>query len=403
MSGNRFIFRDGTLHPLHVKGISTLLSNKILRKAVPSILVEGLKGRNTNKEDETIEEFMERRFGKYIAENFVAPLVIGIFGGNYKKLSMKSCFSSIYQLENKYGSIVRGSFLSSLASIFSSKSKEPTNSNLDFKRNRIFSFSKGLSELSNAIYSDLQKEASKVQVLTASPVLEISKSEKDPNKLLVRLPKSSISADYVISAIPSYELSKVVASDDKEIEQVKQELESIEFGSLAVINFLFTNNSWLKHESKGFGYLIPPSQKQPILGVTFDSITFPQQLSSKEGLIMTVMMGGDLSLHDKVIDISDVNKYSDQKLIEIALQTVESHLQVELKKEFKPLEIRVTRCIKAIPQFQVGHSQKVERIRSRISSIFGDKLLLAGNSYQYVSVNDVIHNSKELVLSIPLQ
>ena len=71
-----------------------------------TILREWLK-KNNSDQDETIYDFFSRRFGKKITDTFVDPLVLGIYGGDSKKLSMQTCFPKVFQWEKEYGSVLK--------------------------------------------------------------------------------------------------------------------------------------------------------------------------------------------------------------------------------------------------------------------------------------------------------
>ena len=62
----------------------------------------------TKKEDESIYDWTMRRFGQYITDFGVDPLASGIYAGDIKKLSMRSCFAKYWNWEQKHGSVIRG-------------------------------------------------------------------------------------------------------------------------------------------------------------------------------------------------------------------------------------------------------------------------------------------------------
>ena len=59
-------------------------------------------------DDESLAEFAKRRLGKEAYEKLIDPMASGIYAGNPETLSLKSCFPKIYELEKKYGSLIRG-------------------------------------------------------------------------------------------------------------------------------------------------------------------------------------------------------------------------------------------------------------------------------------------------------
>ena len=122
----RYIYDGKKVHRMP-STILEALAHPLIRKAIPSILKEPfVKKRNWSDvnrdeksdikvvdvvedgDDESVYDFISRRFGKYVAETLVAPITVGIFCASLKKLSVKYCFPYLVELEDKYGSIVLG-------------------------------------------------------------------------------------------------------------------------------------------------------------------------------------------------------------------------------------------------------------------------------------------------------
>lgn len=106
------------------------------------------------------------------------------------------------------------------------------------------------------------------------------------------------------------------------------------------VSIVSVNLGW-KNQSmnyKGFGYLIPQKERQPILGVVFDSCTFPQQNRTSHELRLTAMMGG--AHHPELIHLPD------DQIIDLTLNALHKHLSIHAV----PDEILVHRAFNAIPQ-----------------------------------------------------
>ena len=59
-------------------------------------------------DDESLADFARRRLGKEAYEKLIDPMASGIYAGNSELLSLKSCFPKIFNLEEKYGSLIKG-------------------------------------------------------------------------------------------------------------------------------------------------------------------------------------------------------------------------------------------------------------------------------------------------------
>lgn len=178
-------------------------------------------------EDESIYDFAARRFSPKIAETLFDPLTLGIYAGDIRKLSIRTCFPSLYKWEREKGSLVRG--------IFSAPKKAKG----------LFTIQTGMETL----IDELQKQLS-IEIVLNCPAHIISEHE-------VFAGGKTWVADRVISALPP----------------------ELACRSLWVVNLAYTDDILPK---KGFGYLVPTQEKESLLGVIFDSAIFPSQNHSRE-------------------------------------------------------------------------------------------------------------------------
>lgn len=79
-----------------------------LFRMLPALALEPFV-RSKCQGDESIQSFATRRFGKWMAETLFEPMTLGIYGGDFRKLSIRACFPTLYELEKK-GSVLKGFF-----------------------------------------------------------------------------------------------------------------------------------------------------------------------------------------------------------------------------------------------------------------------------------------------------
>jgi len=165
--------------------------------------------------------------------------------------------------------------------------------------------------------------------------------------------------------------------------ELSKELSAIPSVTVAVVNLAFKGDNLLKHDA--FGFLVPPLEDKPILGVIFDSCSFPQDGHT----VLTIMMGG------KWFSSRFGDSPTENSLLEIASNEVKKTLGISEK----PFCHRVSVLRDCIPQYIVGHHDRVMRIRDYIKK---NKLPLSlvGASYDGVGVNDVIMSAKEGVQNL---
>lgn len=371
--GKRFLFINGKLEALPTS-LWGVVSSSIMRPIIWSLMREPFRKQNSPKDpnslrvgndDETIAEFFSRRFNSYLVETFVAPMVLGIFSGDVHKLSIKSCFPELYEGERKYGSIIKGMV----------RMNQPNQRRSG--RNQIISFRGGLETLVKRLVDTMNKFPN-VSLKHSTSVQKIEFTSDHRFKLY--LDNSIIEADYVFSTLPGPNLGKLIPQSAS-----STLLQSIPFSRIAVVNIGFDSEMILP-QHRGFGYLIPPKEKQAIMGVIFDSCTFLEQNNGRIQTRFTVMIGGDTE------NASLVDK-PNEELCQLALQTLQKHLNINAK----PSVVQVSKCEQAIPQYYVGHSQKIQAIQHSCEREFDDKLVLLGNTFHGVGVNDCIFSSKAAV------
>lgn len=331
----RLIYHQGKLHNFKPWDVSILKG-----------LWRDLTAASTNKDDETIEEFFTRRFGEPIAECFGDAIVSGIFAGNYKKLSMKACFPKFWGWDRQYGGILKG--------MFNNRGNKYT----------IYSFAKGLQTLTDRLAETLRDE-----IKYESEVIHL---RQNGNGVIVSLANGEqLHAERVFSTLNPQHLSPVVP------ESLSKELGSIHSASVAIVHFGYKKNVL---PQRSFGYLVPQKENQPILGTVFDSCIFPEHNQNKEDTRISVMLGGSRQPNQC--------KMPPDALAELARETIRKHLHI--LDEPDAVSVRVAK--NAIPQYELGHEAKLERIETKAKEMLPG-LTLMGIGFNGVSVNDCIQNA----------
>jgi len=357
----RYILIDGQLKKVPEDPLkffaSSLLSVRGKIRMIGEYFIPPLK----EDIDESVQSFVSRRVGTEFYEKLIDPMSTGIYAGDPTKMSMKSCFPKVYWLEKKYGGLIKG-----LIALKKGKKNVET-----APKSMLMSFRNGMVELIQSLENKL---ASKI--LKNKKVLDITLNNGLYN--LYMADGEYLQATKIVLACPAHESANIVKEFDKELSKL---LASIPYPPLSVVAFGF------KTEQIGFGtglygFLVPHREKRKILGCLFDSTIFPNRAPQGYVLLRT-MIGGMRS--------PDLALLPDEKLIETALSELRDILSIKGNPEF----IKIFRWQKAIPQYQVGHEEKLRKIDERLKSFPG--FYLTGNAYRGVSVNDCIQNSIELV------
>lgn len=378
---NRMIYAKDQLCllPSSIDGIFKTIPpfNKPLYKAG----IKDLFGRKSKvpKPDESIYDFTARRFGKDIADYAVSSMICGICAGDAKEISVKFLMKNLFEKEQKYGGVIRGIILDFLMN-GKGRIKPPSfNPSTLFSKARsehwaIYSFVDGLETLPKAIVEKLSKEE-KISLNLNSRCERIKFESGGAAKVTIN--GNTYATDHIVSSLPANHLAKVV---EHQHPKLASELKLIKFVNVAVIN-LHYKSDWIKN--KGFGLLVPPIENLPILGIIFDSCC---GFDSKGETVLTVMCGG------KWFEKWFGSNPTESKLLEVALDNVKKILKINER----PDHYKVNLLKDCIPQYVVGHHERVQRIRGYIE----DKKLplqLCGASYDGVGVNDVILSAKKAI------
>ncbi len=261
---------------------------------LPALLREPFIPRS-GKEDESIYDFAARRFSPKIAETFFDPLTLGVYGGDIRKLSIRSCFSQFYRYEKEKGSILRG--------MLASSSPKPK------KVHGLFTLKNGMQQLIETLAKKLD-----IEIVCNCEVESIQKNE-------VHARGKSWSADQIFSALPASVIGRLLGTP-------------FTMNSMWVVNLVFEGPCLAK---KGFGYLVPTQEKQSLLGMIWDSSVFPQQNLQNETRLTAMV------------------REEEKDPLNRTLNAARQHLDIQ--KE--PLKCSISHAIQAIPQFEVGYWQKI--------------------------------------------
>lgn len=357
----RYLYHDGQLQQLP-SGPLSLVTSPLGRRVLPALWRDwwGSPGAGV---DETIGAFFRRRFGGDIAEMFADPLTTGIFAGDIDKLSVRSCFPSLADLEKRGGSVLRGVF----------KKKEPCPWACDayvkqMQKKGLFAFRGGMETLVHALC-----ERVPATLVSECPIEDL---RRDGRETTVSAGGTEYRFDKVYSTLPAGALAGLL---EDVCPTVTYELREIPTTTVAVANVAYRSRVT---DKKGYGYLIPSREKQAILGCVWSSSVFPE-LQPEGSTCLTVMLGGE---HRK-----DVDSCSEEQLRDEVLETLARHMGIRATPDY--LVMKVARH--AIPQYVVGHGARLERIEQ----ILADQLpglAIGGCSFYGGGVNDCVARSRIL-------
>ncbi|KAG5672713.1 hypothetical protein PVAND_002815 [Polypedilum vanderplanki] len=380
---NRMVYAKNQLcmMPNSLKGIFTTIP-----PFTKPLFYAGIKDLFTGKskvplEDESIYDFIARRFGEEIAQYAISPVICGICAGDAKEISVKFLFKEIFEKEQKYGGVIKGIFKSRKEKV---QDANAVTANTEFTKRAkiegwsIYRMQDGVEIIPKKIVEHLQNNEN--VELNLNSTCERITFKNDEVHILIN--GNTQISKHLISTLPSFTLGNLL---EHQHPILAKELKSIQYVDVAVINLLYNNEDLLKQ--KGFGVLVAPSENLGVLGVIFDSCI----VDSKNNTVLTVMSGG------KWFDKHYGKDSSIQNIEKVALENISKILDIHEKPDVCLTHLN-RQCI---PQYIVGHHARIERIRKYIAE---NKLSLSlgGAASDGVGVNDVILSSKRIAEQLVL-
>ena len=373
-AGRVFVARGGKLIPLPdglfpaPTSMAALFNSPLLSmRGKLRMTLEPFLPRGDSRGDESAASFIRRRFGGEAYERIAEPLLTGIYAGDPETLSVRAALPALVKMEEDYGSVARGMRRNGAAG---GGSKNGSGGG-----GRFATFGRGMGTLINALASGLPGNSLRLKsrvkrIEPAGRGFRIHLNGGDP-----------LECDAVIAALPAPQASLVAAGIDLEL---SESLSRIRYVSTAVINLGY-RRSEITHTLDGSGFVVPSSERLPVLACTFSSVKFAGR-SPDDAVLLRVISGGAQN--------PDICCEDDGCLINLAHGALSPILGIKSE----PLYSLVSRNPESMPHYAVGHGALVARIMETASAYPG--LRLAGNAYGGAGIPDCVRSGEEAAQEI---
>lgn len=391
-----YVFFNGKLHPVP-SGAGAFIKSKLLSVSGKlRIFKEPLIAARRERTEESVAAFARRRIGVEAAERLVAPFVSGIYAGDADKLSVQAAFPKLANLETGYGGLIRGMFKKALETSAAKKSAPPPLEKPAPTRRRMVSFREGMGflpkTLADRLGEDLMTGCSEIRLLTddgspneLQPPGSRVAGGSAPSTFEIELDRGGscerLTCERLIIATPARTAGGLVSSLSHELSRL---LDEIEYPPLAILCLAYESSS-ITAPLDGFGFLVAPSEGLNVLGCVWNSSLFAGR-APKGTALLTVFVGGARN--------PDAARLADAELV----STVHSELQRALGISSEPRIVAITRYDRSIPQYNLGHADRVKRIESLLAEMPG--LNLIGNYLHGVSTGDCIKEADRVAREI---
>jgi oxygen-dependent protoporphyrinogen oxidase len=369
---NTYVLRKGRLQPLPdgltmmiPTGIASMMQTKLLTWPakirmgfdlfIPPKSLDG---------DESLGAFVSRRLGRSAYENLIEPLMSGIYAGDGDALSLQATFPYLRDLELNYGGLVKGA-------LATRKKMAKNGRRAPGTRSAFLTPQTGLQEIVEAVVGWLYKHGCELR--TSQSVTNL---DWMGGRYLVEVGHGeSLTADAVILATPAFisaEILNGLAPD------LASELNAIPYVNAATVSLAYDQDG-LTYPLDGYGYVIPRREGRRALACTWTSTKFPHR-APKGHALLRVFFGRAGEGFDVPTDETELIRLAREELA----QTMNIQAEPILSKAFF--------WEKAMPQYNLGHPERLKRIEKQMKARVG--LALAGNAYGGIGIPDCIHSGE---------
>jgi oxygen-dependent protoporphyrinogen oxidase len=361
LSAKRFILRDGLLRALPTTPPAFLSTSLFSRSAKLRALAEPFVARAPAGTEESVAQFVERRLGHEFLEYAIEPFVAGIYAGEPARLSLEAAFPRLHALERRYGSLIKGQLLGVRRRAHRSKPVAKS-----------FSFRKGLQTLTDALAAALPT----LRLDTALTALHRDNDGRFAITAQNARGEMRQTARAVVLAIPADSAARLIGDS---VPDAAAALLEIPYAPVASVTTAYRRRD-IAHPLDGFGFLAPRREQRRILGTLFSSTMFDGRCAKDEA-VLTTYLGGERT--PQLVSLSET------ELSEI----VHEELTSLLGARARPLFAAVSRWPRAIPQYNLGHLERIRRARRAESELPG--LFLCGAYRGGVAVGDCISTAHD--------
>ncbi|MGB7343570.1 MAG: protoporphyrinogen oxidase [Pirellulaceae bacterium] len=320
--------------------------------------------------DESLKSFVCRRFGTEMFERLVQPLVGGIYTADPNRLSVAATMPRFLDMEQEHGSLIRGMLSQRRAR--NRQGKQTVQKSGGARYSQFMTLRGGMSQLIEALGSRLPEDAVRLDspvnyVVPSGDRWSVSSGLESPNRE---------ESDAVIIAAPANHAARMLSTVDAEI---SNQLSGIEYASCAVVSLAFRREQ-IGHDLGSFGFVVPAIEEHFILSCSFSSVKYDGRAPDGT-VLMRVFIGGACQSH--------LLRMPDAQLLELAHWELAELLDIQ----GEPLMCHITRQTQAMPQYHVGHKDRIAKITQRLERF--PTLALAGSSLSGVGVLGCIESGQK--------
>ena len=316
--------------------------------------------------DESLAGFLRRRFGTQAFERVLEPLMSGIYAGDAEQMSLRATFPRFFELEQQYGSVARGMMATRKTAALVSTGQP--------RRTMFVSLKNGLGELVTALTNRLTQQGVDLRLGCHVDALRVRSHELGRWTYdLILQDGSALSAESVVLATPAFVSAELL----RPLSPIAGGLlDLIPYTSTATIAMTFPTQA-VAGAVGGFGFIVPRIEGRDLIAATWTSLKWPHRAPADQ-LLVRCYVGG--------VGREDILTRDDRQLTAI----VRSELDALCGLKAEPMYTEVNRWWKGMPQYTIGHLDRLTQLEAALSRYPG--LVLTGAGYRGVGIPDCIRD-----------
>jgi len=364
----RFVLVDGALKQVPLSPPAFLATGLFSVRTKWSLLRDALGRSAAPAEEESVAAFARRKFSAELLDKLVGPFVSGIYAGDPERLSLRAAFPQLYEAERTAGSVIRGMMRAA-------KSTEGPK-----QRPALQSFREGNATLMQALAAKLGpalRFGAEVRSVSRTEGESAGKSDSFSVLLHAQGEEQTIETQSLVVATPTNTAAQLLRNIDTAFEPL---FAGIEYAPVAIVSLGY-RRSEVGHTLDGFGFLVPRSARLQTLGTVWNSSVFPNRAPEGQ-VLLTSFVGG--ATNPQAVALSG------EELVALVHREIAPLLAIRQPPVFSNVEF----YSRAIPQYNLGHAERIEKLMSLREK--HSNLWLAGNYLRGPAIGACVEHALEV-------
>ena len=342
------------------------LARAALEPALPATRLDG--------QDVSVGWLVEERFGREVVDRLVEPLLGGVYAGHAREISARAAVPQVVALLDRDRSMMRAA-----AAATAAVSDVPVFAGLVG----------GIGQLPAAVVA-----GAGLEVRTGATVRDLARAAEGGWNLVVGPTRDAelVHADAVVLAAPARPTGRLLSDV---VPHAALELARVEYASMAIVTLAFRRRDLPATE--GSGFLVPPVDGRVVKAATYSFAKWDWVREAGDVAGDLLLLRCSIGRHRE----EQVLQRTDEELVQLALEDLADAVGLAVR----PVDAHVQRWGGALPQYAVGHLERVARIRAAVAAEPG--LAVCGAAYDGLGIPACIASAElaaaQVVGALPQQ